>query len=117
MSSFRSSRLRPPLFRGRVCTPFVRTAAILAAGTLGCLFPSPLPAQRPSLTGPGVSATLARLRAAQVTDVAYDLALTVSAGDTATGRVTVSFTRRTRGDVVLDFRGLSVSEGRINGAA
>jgi hypothetical protein len=90
---------------------------MLAAGTAGCLFPSPLPAQRPSLTGPGVSATLARLRAAQVTDVAYDLALTVSAGDTATGRVTVSFTQRTSGDVVLDFRGLSVSDGRINGTA
>ena len=117
MYSLRSSRLRPPLFRGRVCIPFVLTAAILAAGTVGCLFPSPLPAQRPSLTGPGVSAALARLRAAQVTDVAYDLALTVSAGDTATGRVTVSFTQRTRGDVVLDFRGLSVSDGRINGAA
>jgi aminopeptidase N len=74
-------------------------------------------AQSPSLTGPGVSAELARRRGRHISDVRYDLALTVSPGDTATGRVTVSFTQRVPGDVVIDFRGLSVSNGRINGAA
>ncbi len=74
-------------------------------------------AQSPSLTGPGVSAELARLRGRQISDVRYDLTLTVSPGDTASGRVTVSFTQRVPGDVVIDFRGLSVSNGRINGAA
>ena len=74
-------------------------------------------AQQPVRLGPGVSAELARQREVQVTDVAYDLALRVSAGDTATGRVTVWFTKRAAGDVVLDFRGLAVSDGRINGSA
>lgn len=88
---------------------------VVASAILAWLSGTSLPAQQPALTGPGVSAELARLRGAQITDVAYDLALTVSAGDTATGRVTVSFTRRTPGAVVLDFRGLSVRDGRING--
>ncbi|WP_411279908.1 M1 family metallopeptidase [Gemmatimonas sp.] len=92
-------------------------ARLVAAAVLACVAPAPLDAQQPSLIGPGVSANLARLREAQVTDVAYDLALRVSAGDTAVGRVTVSFTQRVPGDVVLDFRGLSVGDGRINGSA
>jgi aminopeptidase N len=60
------------------------------------------------LLRPGVSAELATQRRAQLSDVRYALALTVSDGDTATGRVTVEFTRRGTGDVVLDFRGLAL---------
>ncbi|WP_373064002.1 M1 family metallopeptidase [Gemmatimonas sp.] len=95
---------------------FPRGVAV-AAAVLACVASAQVGAQPPTLTGPGVSAELARRRAAQVTDVAYDLALRVNAGDTATGRVTVSFTQRVPGDVVLDFRGLLVGDGRINGSA
>lgn len=94
----------------------VARGRIVAAALLAGMASAPVGAQQPVLTGPGVSAELARRREAQVTDVAYDLALRVSAGDTATGRVTVSFTQRVPGDVVLDFRGLSVGDGRINGS-
>ena len=111
MSSSRFCLFQPPVLRGRRLAA-ARYRALMVVG----LASAPLGAQQPSLIGPGVSAELARLREAQVTDVAYDLALRVSAGDTATGRVTVSFTQRTPGDVVLDFRGLSVNDGQINGS-
>ncbi|MBU6366422.1 MAG: ERAP1-like C-terminal domain-containing protein [Gemmatimonadetes bacterium] len=65
--------------------------------------------------GPGVSMALARARRAQVGAVRYALALAVSAGDTAHGTVTVGFTRRGPGPVVLDFRGLSVGTVSVNG--
>ena len=42
--------------------------------------------------------------------------MTVSDGDTASGRVTVHFTTRRRGAVILDFRGLSLGDARVNGA-
>ncbi len=96
---------------------FLHLRRLVATALLTCAASATLRAQSPTLTGPGVSAELARRRQAQISDVAYDLALRVSAGDTAVGRVTVSFTQRVRGDVVLDFRGLSVSDGRINGSA
>lgn len=112
MSSPRSCRISRPVSR---VLSSVLSGVLLAA--LACIAVSRADAQTPLLTGPGVSAELARVREAQVTDVAYDLALSVSAGDTATGRVTVSFTQRTAGDVVLDFRGLSVRDGQINGSA
>ena len=104
---------------GRMSRPHLayRSRAGIAAALVSCAALLPLGAQPSALTEPGVSAALARQRAAQLTDVAYDMALQVSAGDTATGRVTVSFTTRTAGDVVLDFRGLRVSEGQINGKA
>ena len=90
-------------------------AAVLA--TLSCLTASPIGAQDASrlLTTPGVSAELAAVRRAQLRDARYDLALTVSASDTASGRVTASFMRRGTGDVILDFRGLSLGEAVVNG--
>jgi aminopeptidase N len=107
VSSFKS--LRSAWWAALSCA---LTAWLLAGVTAPALW-----AQAAPLTGPGVSAALAQRRAQQLIDVAYDLALSVSSGDTATGRVTVSFTKRAPGDVVLDFRGLSVRDGRINGAA
>jgi aminopeptidase N len=67
------------------------------------------------LPGPGVSLGLAEARRAQVADVRYDLWLALTAGDTAQGTVTVRFTKRGRGPVVLDFRGLGVGETAVNG--
>lgn len=112
----------PPRRPARPVTPCALLALTALLGPTGLTAQAGARAATPTaigtaaLTGPGVSADLARRRAAQLSDVAYDLALAVSAGDTATGRVTVSFTARGPGDVVLDFRGLSVTEGRINGA-
>jgi aminopeptidase N len=65
--------------------------------------------------GPGVSLGLAEARRAQVANVRYDLQLGLTAGDTAQGTVTVRFTRRGRGPVVLDYRGLGVGETVVNG--
>ncbi|WP_306520755.1 M1 family aminopeptidase [Gemmatimonas sp.] len=95
--------------------------AVAAFGALALLCP-PAPAQSapagPSaaaVTGPGVSAELAARRRSQIRDVRYDLALTVGVGDTASGTVTVHFTAVRPGAVVLDFRGLQLGGGRVNG--
>jgi aminopeptidase N len=67
------------------------------------------------LMQPGVSQLLARERAARITDVRYDLALDVTASDTAPGRLIARFTLRRVGDVILDFRGPYLGQLRANG--
>ncbi|MEO8337663.1 MAG: M1 family aminopeptidase [bacterium] len=69
-----------------------------------------------SLTGPGVSRELARLRRAQIADVRYALTMDVTRGNTLYGHATIRFVRRGGGDVVLDFRGPSHSGMTANGA-
>ncbi len=65
---------------------------------------------------PGISLALARLRATQISDVRYDIALDVTAPDHAAGMVTIRFRRRAgTGDLVLDFRGPMLSTLTING--
>jgi aminopeptidase N len=91
----------------------------LAAALAGALLAPAVRAQSHpggALTGPGVSVRLAEQRRALLRDVRYDLRLTVSDGDTASGRVTVHFTTRRRGAVILDFRGLSLGDAQVNGA-
>ncbi len=68
-----------------------------------------------SLTGSGVSRELATLRAAQIADVRYTLALDVTRRDTLVGHATIRFVKRGGGDVIIDFRGLSQSGSRANG--
>ncbi|HYW51804.1 MAG TPA: M1 family aminopeptidase, partial [Gemmatimonadaceae bacterium] len=63
----------------------------------------------------GVPHVLARQRAASLRDVRYDLTLDVTRADTALGTVVVRFTRRTAGEVILDFRGLGLSAINANG--
>lgn len=82
---------------------------------VGLLVALPLGAQSDTLMGPGVPAALARYRAARVADVRYHLMLDVTGGDSARGRVTVWFNRRRSGDVILDFRGQSLTGVRFNG--
>ncbi|HET7584503.1 MAG TPA: M1 family aminopeptidase [Gemmatimonadaceae bacterium] len=65
---------------------------------------------------PGVSHVLAEHRAAQIRNVAYAIALDVTAHDSATGHVAIRFERVRPGDVILDFRGLHLGNVRINGA-
>ena len=74
-----------------------------------------LPLQAQTLTGPGISIELARHRARTVHDVRYDLALDVTAPDSALGRVAVRWTRSDSGDVILDFRGRRLIGMTTNG--
>ena len=66
-----------------------------------------------SLMAPGVSLALARYRAARISGVTYDITLSLANRDTASGRVRVGF-RRTRGDLILDFRGYGVTVVDVN---
>jgi aminopeptidase N len=71
---------------------------------------------RDRLLEPGISHALALHRAATLSDVRYDLSLDVTARDTATGSVSMSFRRsRDAGDLVVDFRGPALTEVRANG--
>jgi len=65
--------------------------------------------------GPGVSYQLAQHRARTISEVRYDLALDVTARDSATGRITVQFHRADRGDLVMDFRGRRLTRALANG--
>ena len=69
------------------------------------------------LMAPGVSRDLAMARSRALADVRYDLALDVTARDSAVGHVKVQFTRRDNtADVILDFRGRRLGVVRANGA-
>lgn len=65
--------------------------------------------------GRGVSQELAVARARSISDVRYDLALDVTARDSAPGRVTVTFRRSGQDDVILDFRGRRLGSVVVNG--
>ena len=91
-------------------TQFVARAAL--ASTI-ILAPSP---QSDPLLGPGVSRELATRRSALVSGVRYDLRLSVLAPDTAHGTVTVRFAAKRSADVILDFRGPTLSNVVVNGA-
>ena len=65
--------------------------------------------------GHGVSRELALWRAATLGDVRYELALDVTAPDSAVGTVVVRFTRRGAADVILDYRGRRLTSISVNG--
>ena len=67
------------------------------------------------LMRPGVSALLARERAARISDVRYDLVFDLTARDSAAGRMVARFTLRRLADVIVDFRGPSLGAVRANG--
>ena len=68
------------------------------------------------LMTPGVSRALATRRSSQIRDVRYRLDLDVSRPDTARGVVHISFRLKSPGDVIVDFRGPSVSSVVVNAA-
>ncbi|MBV6521539.1 MAG: Aminopeptidase N [Gemmatimonadaceae bacterium] len=70
-----------------------------------------------SLMGIGVSLKLAEYRAARIANTRYELALDITDGDTAMGRVTLRFQARRPGDVIVDFRGPAILRSRVNGKA
>ena len=84
-------------------------AALLAAA------PFPL-APDSVLTGRGISRELASVRARTISNVRYDLALDVTARDSAPGHVTVAFRRTGNAPVILDFRGRRLGAVTVNGA-
>jgi aminopeptidase N len=65
----------------------------------------------------GVSRELATRRAAQISDVRYALNLDLTRSDTANGHVRVMFSARSKGDVIVDFRGPSLGSITMNGVA
>lgn len=65
---------------------------------------------------PGVSRELAEYRVARVSDVRYDLALDVTAHDTARGAVTITFTSVNDADAIVDFRGPQLGSIILNGS-
>ena len=105
----RRARNQPP----RSALLFLLTAGVpAAAGAQG-----PSPDSLSAWIAPGISQTLARHRASTISDVRYALALDVTALDSATGRVTVRFSRSDAGDAILDFRGRRLTSARANGHA
>lgn len=65
--------------------------------------------------GHGISHALAIWRAQTVHDVRYALSLDVTSRDSATGQVTVHFTRSGDDDVILDYRGRRLRSVTVNG--
>jgi aminopeptidase N len=65
--------------------------------------------------GPGVSRELARNRAATLSNVRYEMSLSLARRDTARGTVTVRFAAARSADVVIDFRGPWLGAVRVNG--
>ena len=58
---------------------------------------------------------LARSRAAALSNVRYEMALSLARRDTARGTVTVRFNAARSADVILDFRGPWIGAVRVNG--
>ncbi len=85
-------------------------AALMAAGMT-----PPVRGADP-LMAPGISRELARGRAATLSNVRYEMALSLANRDTARGSVTVRFTAARSTDVILDFRGPWLGTVRVNGA-
>jgi hypothetical protein len=77
----------------------IALAAALSASTS----PRPTP---PALTDPGVSAELARLRAATLGNIAYEIRLDLRDTARARGSIDVTVTRTADAqDLIIDFRG------------
>jgi len=92
--------------------PFARytLAALMAAGM------TPPARGADPLMAPGVSRELARNRAATISNVRYEMSLSLAKRDTARGTVGDRFTAARSTDVVLDFRGPWLGTIRVNGA-
>ena len=90
--------------------------ALVLAAVLPAAAQAPRADSAPALLARGVSLPLARHRAATIADLRYDLALDLTALDSAVGRVTVRFRRSGSGDAILDFRGRRLTRAAANGA-
>ena len=89
---------------------------LIALLILCSALPAPVSAQpRMPVDGPGVSLRLARFRARTIRDVRYDLSLDVTARDSATGTIDITFVRSGAGNVLIDFRGRRLTHVSVNG--
>ncbi len=102
--------LIPPRLRGALLA--LLAAAVVPAPGAG---QAAGPESRADLLGAGISQSLARHRAATIAGVRYELALDVTARDSASGRVTIRFRRADSGDAILDFRGRRLTRALANG--
>src|SRR5262245_45775932 len=93
--------------------PFVR----LSLGILGAGLTLLATPENDPLLAPGVSRELAAQRSALISGVRYDLRLGVLARDTARGSVVIRFSAKRSADVVVDFRGPSLTNIVVNGSA
>jgi len=66
--------------------------------------------------GPGISRELARQRSGLVSGIRYELRLSLVARDTARGSVVIRFAARRAADVIVDFRGPTLTNVLVNGA-
>jgi aminopeptidase N len=94
-------------------TSFLGLATIALSGALA--FAGSPPAD--PLMAPGVSRELATVRSKQLGAIRYALTLSVVGRDTARGSVAIRFHAQSRGDVIVDFRGPSLRNVTVNGAA
>jgi aminopeptidase N len=107
------------LSRIRTSIAVLASLAVLAVLPVApAIFAATQPSLQPPdpLLGPGVSRELAAKRARDLTGIRYTLDLSVADRDTARGTVVVRFDARRATDVILDFRGPSLSDVLVNGA-
>src|ERR1700712_3190936 len=67
------------------------------------------------ISGPGVSRQLAAMRSATLSNVRYEMALSLERPDTARGTIAVRFMAKRSSEVLLDFRGPSLTNVEVNG--
>jgi aminopeptidase N len=88
---------------------------LAVALTAALAFSEPPPAD--PLMAPGISRELADARSKQISAVRYSVKLSLAARDTARGSITIRFRAKSHGDVVVDFRGPSLSKIVVNGGS
>jgi len=96
--------------------PFRRVTAIAAFVAAGVRPTTPVRPIDP-LTGPGVSRQLAANRAALVSNIRYEMNMSLELPDTARGHVVIRFYAKKSADVIVDFRGTALSNVTVNGVA
>lgn len=85
------------------------------ASTIGATAAAPSGPPADPLMGPGVSKQLATARSTELGSVRYQLTLSLVGRDTARGTIAIRFNAKRRADVIVDFRGPSLSDVRVNG--
>ena len=93
---------------------------VVSAGVAAALGPPAAAGQRAAevkpLMQPGIAHDLAVQRAGVLSDVHYDISLDLTQRDSAEGRIGIQVRRRPgAGDLIVDFRGPSLTEVRTNG--
>ena len=91
-----------------------RRELLITAACLPLIAAMPARAAAP---GPGIAEALARMRAARVSDISYDLALDLTGAERVTGTATITFALADAADLPLDFRAGPIDSLVVNGSA